>query len=293
MKEIFRLPGWQGSATSRCCWRCTATQTTRKDCSLTAHWRNERLTHFELLNQWRLAEVTPSPIVGAPFFSTKLFQLDWLHVMDLGVTCDFLGNLFLMLLAYCDGGSRKEKVKTLYRRIRQYYVTERIGSRLDTLTEKMLLKRGGHAKLRARGAEARGLVGFARQQAVAHLNNDIPSEAAAKTAAIHLSECYANLSRERFHHAAMKEHSRKFCIQMVALEAVAAHGWRAKPKLHLMQELCEESADCPSINWTYRDEDFGGSMAGFARVRGGTVTSSTVGRNVLHRFRARHLLPVW
>ncbi len=29
MKEIFRLPGWQGAASTPCCWRCRATHETR------------------------------------------------------------------------------------------------------------------------------------------------------------------------------------------------------------------------------------------------------------------------
>ena len=53
--------------------------------------------------------------------------------------------------------------------------------------------------------------------------------------------------------------------------------WRLKPKLHMMQELCELQTDNPSQNWTYQDEDFGGSMAACARVRGGSATAKVVG----------------
>ena len=69
--------------------------------------------------------------------------------------------------------------------------------------------------------------------------------------------------------------------------------WRLKPKVHQMQELCEEALHNASRNWTNRDEDFGGSMAGFARVRGCKATAKVVGLNVLLKFQARHALPMF
>ena len=90
----------------------------------------------------------------------------------------------------------------------------------------------------------------------------------------------------------MSENSRKNCILFAALEA-ASEGinWILKPKVHLMQELCELTDTNPSTNWTYRDEDFGGSMAGMARVRGGRGSARVVGLNVLRKFIAKHRLP--
>ena len=120
MKEVFRLPGWQGSERSPCCWMCTATHGTRKDCTLSAPWRAGRLSHYDLLIMWRRAGVVPSSIVSALFFRKDIFQFDWLRVMDLGVACDFLGNLFVLLLRHL-GGTRKEQVKTLYRNMVDFY----------------------------------------------------------------------------------------------------------------------------------------------------------------------------
>jgi len=162
----------------------------------------------------------------------------------------------------------------------------------------MLQKRGAPPKLRARGAEARGLIKFAREQAEAHFDDNDPEEAAAKQAAIHLHGCYECLHAANFGHEILRDHSRKFCIQFSALETTLGGGgallkWRLKPKVHLMQELCEESRHNPSTNWTYRDEYFGGSMAGFARVRGGKATAKVVGHNVLLKFQARHALPMF
>jgi len=298
MKEVFRLPGWQGNAVSKCCWKCSADHTTRKDCSATAPWRTERLSHWDMLARWHAQGVTPCTIIGAPFFDMQLFQLDWLHVMDLGVSLEFMGNCFTLLLKHYPGANKKTRVQQLFRAIVEYYHRTGTDSRLDNLTQKMLQKRGAPPKLRARGAEARGLIKFAREQAEAHFDDNDPEEAAAKQAAIHLHGCYECLHAANFDHEILRDHSRKVCIQFSALETTLGGGgallkWRLKPKVHLMQELCEESRHNPSTNWTYRDEDFGGSMAGFARVRGGKATAKVVGHNVLLKFQARHALPMF
>jgi hypothetical protein len=298
MKEVFRLPGWQGSASSKCCWKCSADHTTRKDCSATAPWRTERLSHWDMLARWREQGVKPCTIIGAPFFDMRIFQLDWLHVMDLGVSCEFMGNVFTLLLKHYPGPNQKARAQELYKAMVEYYTRTGTDSRLDTLTLTMLQKTGAPPKLRARGAEARGLINFTREQAEAYFDDNDPEEGAAKQAAIHLQACYQCLHGDGFNHDVLREHSRKFCIQFAALEATLGDGgaaarWRLKPKIHQMQELCEESCHNPSQNWTYRDEDFGGSMAAFARVRGGKATAKVVGYNVLLKFQARHELPAF
>ena len=36
-----------------------------------------------------------SAIYNGPFFTTDFFKIDWLHNMDLGVSCDAIGNCLL------------------------------------------------------------------------------------------------------------------------------------------------------------------------------------------------------
>ena len=153
---------------------------------------------------------------------------------------------------------------------------------------------GQPPKLRARGAEARGLVGFVKDETALMFRNDVPAEATAKQAAVHLAAMYANLSHEAFSHASLSEHCRKFALLWRGLELTVGDGsplWRIKPKLHQMQELCELSVSNPSLNWLYRDEDFGGTMAGLVRVRGGKATAKRIGQSALVKFFARHPLP--
>ena len=42
-----------------------------------------------------------SPVVGFPFFHMDMIQLDWLHIMDIGVTLQWLGSIFAFLLPNC------------------------------------------------------------------------------------------------------------------------------------------------------------------------------------------------
>ena len=63
-----------------------------------------------------------------------------------------------------------------------------------------------------------------------------------------------------------------------------------KPKLHLLLELGLEGSN-PSSSWTYRDEDFGGSMAHLSRRRGGLLKPLPTSSNLLRRFAIRHRLP--
>ena len=58
------------------------------------------------------------------------------------------------------------------------------------------------------------------------------------------------------------------------------------------QELAEMDGCQPALSWTYRDEDFGGTVAGLVRRRGGPRTIAATGSQVLQRFVGRHQVPV-
>ena len=292
LKDVFRLPGWQEN--DGCCWKCIADHQTRRDCSRDAVWRTARLTHFDNLLRWKRKNIVPNTIFSAPFFCVCLFVLDWLHIMDLGVACDFLGNIFKMLLAHQHGTNQKTRVENLYKQMVEYYERHSVDNRLDNLTLSMLGKDRKPPKLRAKAAEARGLISFAREQAELHLLDANALECAAKQASIHLEACYFCLHAQTFKSEVMAEHSRTFCLLLAALEETAEQpNWRLKPKAHLMQEMCEMMKVNPSKHWTYRDEDFGGSMAAMARVRGCKGSAKVVGQNVLLKFQAKCKLPVF
>lgn len=134
-------------------------------------------------------------------------------------------------------------MQALYRSIRSYYARVHAESRLETLTKNMIQKAPNQPpKLRARGAEARALVPYIRDETAEKLRDDVPVEAAVKNAALHLRGMYSNLASDVFSHDSLAEHSRKFALLCQSLDdATAEPLWRVKPQLHQSQELCELS----------------------------------------------------
>ena len=160
---------------------------------------------------------------------------------------------------------------------------------MDDLKPTMLRKDANTSpKLWAKAAEARLLVPFVQEHSERMLcDSDV--ECTIKAAAHQLRSCYECLAHDHYDHDVLAIHCRRFCLLYVALAVrFSPEAWKIKPKLHLMQGLCEMSRVCPSLTWTYRDEDFGGSLAGFVRRRGGSSGPETTSRNMLSKFVARH-----
>ena len=295
MKQCFRLP--QSNEIKGCCWRCRVTPDEIRDASAGAPWRKQRLDHWDLIKRIHEDNANCSPLMGAPGLRSQCFAMDWLHVADLGITCNFLGGLFKLLLRKMEGRNESDRCSQLFLRMQQFYKENKTESRLDNLTLSMLradqAKKG--PKLRAKGAEARGLVPFAAELADQLLRDDDEEERAAKLAARALHACYQNLSTAVYDAARMAHHSRTFALLQVALETHAEQhnslNWYVKPKLHMFQEMCEFGSTRPATCWTYRDEDVGGSVASYAWRRGGALTAVSVSSMVLMKFRAKHNVP--
>ena len=66
--------------------------------------------------------------------------------------------------------------------------------------------------------------------------------------------------------------------------------WYIKPKFHGMAELAL-ACDNPSMNWVYRDEEAGGTLARLGRSKGNLQTPWSVSSNVLQRFAAEFSVP--
>ena len=167
-------------------------------------------------------------------------------------------------------------------------------AKLDHLTRNMLSPSARSPKQRAHGSEAHGLVPIARQLAL-ELLGDADPDHTVKHATLELAACYDCLSSARAHK--LPVHSRAFCTMWVALEDLHdPETFHIKPKMHLFQELCEmqeatEPMTRPSMHWTYREEEFGGTVAGLGRRMGGPNTAASVGEQVIVKFCALHRLP--
>ncbi len=293
LKQTFRFPQWNEKA--GCCIKCRATPATYKDTSTSAPWRAEPLSTAQVLRRMQEQGLALPPLFACPALETSCFKEDWLHTADLGVTLDFLGNLFWLLLPKMGPKSRPEQIKALFLAIQAWYKEHPdLPGKLDHLTEPMLRKTPmAPPRLKAYGAEARGLVGFGKWAAHHWLNTADPFEQAVVLAADALAACYSCLSHGQiFAKDLLKKHSLDFANLLVALEARADPPlWRVKPKLHLFQHMCELSTAHPREAWTYRDEDFGGYLAALSRSHGGRRSHVAVAKRVLLKFAANFELP--
>ena len=289
LKSTFRFP--QHNEKAGICWQCPCTPLDIRACSDDAEWKQIRWTHMDMAQRMWQKGHSLSPIFSAPLFTSAQILVDWLHCADLGVTADFLASLLLLVCTKLQLGSKALKVGHLWTRLQAYYRDEAVDSRLDMLKPSMLQQPKKSPKLRAKAAECRNMVGFGLQMAREYLSNDVPEEQAARVAMEHLHSCYCMLSPAVFNPDTMKHHSQLFCLQYVALEMFLPKLFHIKPKLHLFQELTQMSRSCPSLFWTYRDEEFGGTVAKVGRRRGGSNNPTATALCLLNKFRAGNELP--
>ena len=263
-----------------------------RECGASAPWRSRPRTQWGLMQCILDSGHSISPLLSAPGVQLQIFRIDWLHAADQGVTADFLGNLLLLLTTKYAGNNVKERVAILWSKIQEFYKELDVQDRLHNLVDTMLKQPTKAPKLRASAAQCRALVPFAIREATRVLDDNVPEEAAAKNAMHHLHQCYAALTRDSIFAAdVLREHSTKFALQYVALEQFAGEAmrWRIKPKLHLFLHLCSDGSR-PALCWTYRDEDYGGSVSSRSRRRGGLLSAQAFSHNLLARFRMQPML---
>jgi hypothetical protein len=287
-KELFRFP--QHNETAGICFRCRATPNNFKDVGANAPWRAARMSHWDVITRLIHNGLKVSPLFGLPFFDINLvFRLDWMHIADLGVSADFTGQLLTYLLAKLPGRNREERLQALRTHIRNGYERHPTESKVGKITANRLSLSANAPKLRAHAAEVRGLIPICKDLASTLLGDEDNIEITAKRCMFELAACYENLT-EGSNPSDLARHCRRFSWLYVSLEGHSEIWW-ARPKLHLFQELCELDNTKPANHWTYREEDFGGTLVGLARSRGGARQPGTVGRQVLLKFIARHKVP--
>ena len=295
LKQLFSVPG---HANHRICWQCCADKsagpTSYKQVGLNAAWRQNRLASRDFFRILEAQGLTPSPLFGAPGVALEHVVLDWLHIVDLGIAQDLIGNLFHeCVLGGLPGANKKERLLVLWTKLRQFYEAHKTPVRLGELTLEMFEQSGKSPKLRSKGGECRHLVPFAASLAaeLAHLGEH--------WARIHncmrlLFDCAKHAACEPFQPQELARDCRKLCVLWKCLADEAERkgdmaSWKQKPKVHLFQELCEYKAvmfGSPELFWTYMDESFCGYLAKAAKRRGGHVQYSTVPERLLTKYRA-------
>ena len=105
-----------------------------KNTGLGAKWRENRLTSMQFLEKLLQAGFVLSPLLGLPGFSLKCVVLDWLHVVDLGVSADLIGNLFHEITAaacplFPDARNKQDRLDALWAKLRAWYAECKPASR--------------------------------------------------------------------------------------------------------------------------------------------------------------------
>ena len=301
-KDVFGFPGWREN--SGICHVCHCTNENMDQFDSQAEWKLQgRLEHWQLMTRMLLKGKHVSSIFSCPGLTASQFLFDFLHNFDQGITADFLGNLFFYIVssnhAYLPGGSRQQRIRDLFLKIRNYYAAapaNEIASQLGNLTEGMIRKSPSSSpKLRAKAAEARSLVNFAAQLCHEAFPPETATgqEACMRQAALRLQRCYACLQDDRYDQDQLLDACSQFCSLVKALQDKEACLWIIKPKHHGAMEVCLQEGS-PSLTWTYRDEDMGGYLASLAKLKGGSHNPRSVAHSVLQRWRAKglpHLKP--
>ena len=249
-----------------------------------APWRSNALSHCDVILHIMRRRGHICPLLEAPWVTTSIFKMDWLHAADQGITADFIGNIFYWAADKYPGDTKDARANALMGDIQCYYEDDHVDDRLDCLKPGFYESRQG-MKLRCSAAKCRKLVPFVAKMTNELCNLEDPVEDAMQKAAFHLNAVYDALSSSAHNApATLKDHSIKFALLYVALHDHFGHLddrlFRLKPKLHFFMHLCSDGGS-PALHWCYRDEDFGGSVAKAARRRGGLMKASATSYRVL------------
>ena len=101
-----------------------------------------------------------SPLLEAPWVVPKIFRMDWLHIADLGVAADFIGNFFQVVVQLVPGENLKQRCATLFKEMELYYEAEGISDRYDCLLPTFFQPKDGPYKMKGSASKVRALVSF-------------------------------------------------------------------------------------------------------------------------------------
>ena len=195
------------------------------------------------------------------------------------------------------GNNIDARTNSLWMKIVDWYNDNDVQDRLPKLLPTWIQSSADNPpKLKGNASTTRALIPFMYEAAEELLDTSDPIENAMQVAAFHLLECYRCLSNDELNwRTILPASSTSFVLQYKAL--ADHHGdvnWRCKPKLHHFLELCSGTSK-PNLSWTYRDEDYGGTVAKLAHSRGGSTNPKVVSAKTLLRFKQQNAVPrlVW
>ena len=235
-----------------------------------------------------------NPLLQLPWMHVSCFRPDWLHVADLGVAADYVGNCLYLLQQRVPGRSIAARVEALWHMLQDWYQRNGIVDRLDSLTPSLFApdSQTKGFKLRTSAARVRAIIPWVHEASQILLSPLDPVQGAARAASECLFKLYETLRESSFNHVSVAcDQSTRFALLYLALHDHLNpdnnRAFRLKPKMHMCLHMCSDGSR-PARFWCYRDEEFGGAVAGRARRRGGMRSVSATSRNVSERFWMQH-----
>ena len=283
--SLVKFPGY--NRTSGTCWMCKATYKNFKE----AHGRlKELLTTEEFLerntNDGRVASV----IFSLPGVDPSICRPDWMHAVDLGVTADICGHVFMELLRVFRG-KQETACARLWRELQEWYDATRVpaSNRYGKMKLSMFKKEHAAPQLSGKAIEVRTIVPFLRVMCAKYFAADNVRQGTICGLVAHLVACYECL--DDFDADKLEEHGQRMAALYIALEAHAVKQnkhdtktWRIKPKLHMFLHLCAFRDHNPRDWWCYADESNMGTMSDLFMRHGGANRAGVNAANCLRRW---------
>ena len=281
--ELFKFPQWNSA--ERMCWLCRASSTIPElgwvRLGGDAGWRRTRWSHESYLRFLRrVGLMIPALLVACIGFRLEGIMVDVLHTVDQGIASHIIANILwicAVVRQVFGGGKQEEQVKNLYSHMQEWYKSIREDTKLaGKLTVERLRTNAQWPKLKAKAAATRHLAAYALH-VVQEYGGASKSDRQMLALCRLLNRFYEIIAAEsQFLSPAAREELPSLGQKLVGIYmalATEAHRkgekfWKAMPKLHIFQHLCEWQAlerGNPRYFWCYADEDLAGLMAEVAQ----------------------------
>jgi len=270
--SYLELPKW--NEVVRMCWLCQASGSSNDlrytRCDEEAPWRATRRSHEQFVAETEARGGKVAPIFRyAAGLRVECVMIDVLHTADLGITCHIIGNIIWECIVgkKWAGTTYEANLSMCTKDLDNFYRTNKTTSKLQgKLTLERVRASGDWPKLKCKAAAARHLAPFALQLAEQHLDGR-------RVALCTLLVRFYGIMNEEGQFLSDRAKAefpgigRRICMlysQLAAESAEKGHKfWKATPKLHLFQHVCEwqgvESGN-PRFYWCYADEDLVGQL---------------------------------
>ena len=226
-----------------------------------------------------------------------MIQLDWLHLVELGVGQDVCGNLLWEVLrveGVLEGRSLKTRLAALNALLQEHNRVHKPSNPIGRLTMAMVKAQGQPPKLKSKGAECRHLQPFVLKLAGLLVDHHHAEEKFLQMMSVAdaLVACSKAVDADPFCLARFQELGDSFLKHYIWLnQNLGQDGvlWRLYPKHHMFWHLLHTVAPrngSPRDYWNWRDESFGGQLALVAKRRGGKAIPSHVAWELLQRVAA-------